>query len=102
MNYGLIYPIITWDNAFTYIFIGIALLLSACGFYLCAIAGGALVLMALRSATWIETASADPADPVPGWEEEAIFMLFIFGAGLVFFYVTEKIGEIKDGRKRFS
>lgn len=48
-NYGIIYPIISWDNAFTYIFVVIAILFSILGFYLCAFIGGALVLMVLRS-----------------------------------------------------
>lgn len=96
-NYGIIYPIISWDNAFTYIFVVVALLFSILGFYLCAFIGGALMLMVLRSQTLITAASASTADPVPGWEEEAIFMFFIFGAALTFFFVTEKIGEMKDG-----
>lgn len=48
-NYGIIYPIISWDNVFTYIFVVVALLFSILGFYLCAFLGGALVIMVIRS-----------------------------------------------------
>lgn len=48
-NYGLIYPIITWDSAFSFIFVGIAVIFMIISFYLCAFIGGVLVLIMLRS-----------------------------------------------------
>ena len=91
-NFGPIYSIITWDNVFTYVFILIALLFSILGFYLCAFLGGALVLMLVRSTVMTLNAT----DPVPGWEEELIFMAFIAGAGVTFYFFCEQVAFMKD------